>query len=157
MSTLGLFRGRFTLFVLIVAFAMILLSGAALGATEVDAGHEQTDMAEELHDSTFTDDGELKDTGPNAETQPEAMQEFEEHAERLSPDTPRLDNWLRQHLIIPMIFAGFWLADVGYQIGYAMASTIGVGATKWILNGAVLGLLTGVTVYVWRVFRGVKR
>ena len=159
-STLSLFGGR-TPVMLVVMLLMVGISGALVGVNEAASGGEPVDMFEMLHEETFTDDGEIKESEP-PETQPAELRDvnerLDEHTERLEsvfPETPGIDRWMRQKLVKPMVLGGFHVADAGFRFGYAMASTVGVGVTRFILNGAVVSVLAGVALHTYRVFRGV--
>jgi hypothetical protein len=160
---MSLFGGHYSPVVVVVMLLMVGITGALVGANEAASGGEPVDMFDMLHEETFTDGGELKESEP-PETQPAELREVNERlddrAERLEalyPDTPQLDRWLRQHLVIPMILGAFHVADAGFHVGYAMATTLGAGVTRLVLHGAVVSVLAGVGLYTYRVVREVSR
>lgn len=162
MSSLSLFGGRYSPVVLVVMLLMIGITGALGGANEAASGGEPVDMFEMLHEETFTEDGEIKESEP-PETQPAELRDvnerLDEHSERLEsvfPETPGRDRWMRQNLVKPMVLGAFHVADAGFHVGYAMASTLGVRVTRLVLNGAVVSVLAGVTLHAYRVFREVS-
>jgi len=163
MRTFSLFGGHYSPVVVVVMLLMVGITGALVGANEAATGGEPVDMFNMLHEETFTDDGELKESEP-PETQPAELREVNERlddrAEQLAalyPDTPQMDRWLRQHLVIPMILGAFHVADAGFNVGYAMAATLGAGVTRLVLHGAVVSVLAAVTLHTYRLFREVSR
>jgi hypothetical protein len=154
--TLSLFGGPYS--PVIVAFTLLLtgIAGAMVGANEAAAGGEPVDLFELLHEDMFTDDGELREREP-PETQPEAFRDFNERVEQATPETPRMDRWLSQHLVKPLVLAAFHVADAGFRIGYAMATTLGFGVTRLLLNGAVAGMIAVTALHSFLVTRRVSR
>jgi len=105
-----------------------------------------------MREDLFTDDGAINST---ASDPPARLAGLEHHAARVSPDTPRLDSAVRQAMIKPLLVSMIWVSDVGSRIGYAMASTIGVGATKLVLQSAVVAMLAGAVVRIYQTMREV--
>lgn len=131
-----------------VSLAMILLSGAALGANAAAADEPLPDVDGLMKDEVLTEDGKLA-SDVEAE-RPKPYPDQLDELERLSPDTPRVDSALRQSIIKPMLLAAIWIADKGAGLGYAMATTIGLGPTKVLLQGSALAV---VAVPIYRVYR----
>jgi hypothetical protein len=161
-GTFSLFGGHYSPVVVVVMLLMVGVTGALVGANEAASGGEPVDMFELLHEETFTDDGDLKESEPAA--QPAELRDvnerLDEHSERLEslfPETPGIDRWMRQNLVKRMVLAAFHVADAGFRVGYAMASTVGVGVTRFVLNGAVVSVLAGVALHTYRVFREVGK
>ena len=156
MRTLSLFGGPYSTLIVVFTLLFTGIAGAMIGANEAAAGGEPVDLFEMLHEDMFTDDGELREREP-PETQPEAIRDFDERVDQASPETPRIDRWLRQYLVKPLLLASLYVADAGFRIGYAMATTLGRGVTRLLLNGAVAGMLAGIALYTFHVTRRVSR
>jgi hypothetical protein len=156
MTTFSLFGGHYSLVVVVITLAITGIAGAVIGADQAAAGGEPIDLFEMLHEEMFTEDGELRERDLS-KTQPGVIRAFNERVDHVSPDTPRVDRLVRQQLLKPLVLASFHVADAGSRIGYAMATTLGLGVTKLLLNGAVGGMLGGVLFYSVSVTRRAAR
>ena len=154
---IALFGGR-TPLIVVVMLGTMLFAGAAVGATEAEAGGEPVDLSETLEGEMFTENGELKEQ----ESEPvpgqlEVVEQSNDALRDLFPATPQLDQTMEQQLVIPMLQGSIWVADFGFQLGYSMASTLGVGVTRVLLNGSVVLLVGGVLVHTARQVRDAGR
>jgi len=135
-----------------VTLVVALISGMMLGATMAAEDTERVDVGETMRDDLFTDDGQIN---TSAGDPPARLAGLEHHAAGVSPDTPRLDSAVRQAMIKPLLVSMIWVSDVGSRIGYTMATTIGVGATKLVLQSAVVAMLAGAVVRIYQTMREV--
>jgi len=131
---------------------MTLISGMMLGATMAAEDTERVDVGETMRDDLFTDDGAINSSAGDP---PARLAGLEHHAARVSPDTPRLDSAVRQAMIKPLLVSMIWVSDLGSRIGYTMATTIGVGATKLVLQSTVVAMLAGAVVRIYQTMREV--
>jgi hypothetical protein len=145
---ISVFGGRTPVF-LLAMLSMMLIAGGLVGANTAADGGERIDIAERLNDEMFTDGGELKAQERAVETpQTRAADRVAELVPIDSPESPRLDAALQRYLIVPMIKGAVWLSVVGYQLGYAMTATVGVGVSRVVFNGALVAVFGGVAWYV---------
>jgi hypothetical protein len=136
-----------------VTLVVALISGMMLGATMAAEDTERVDVGETMRDDLFTDDGQINTT--DTATSPQFGGGVVTQWDNITPDTPQLDRGIRQTMVKPLLVSMIWVADVSSRIGYTMATTIGVGATKFVLQSAVVTMLAGAAYRVYQLARGV--
>lgn len=146
---MSIYAGRMPV-ILIAVMAMMLFAGAALGASQAEAGKERVDLSERIDEELFTEDGELKEDAGESPPEASAVDPLGKVARNLSPETPRLDAAMRQYLVAPLLRGASWVAEAGFNLGYSMTATLGADITRVILNGGVVATVAGVA---WSVYR----
>jgi len=141
-----------------VGFAIILLMGAMIGANAAAYDEPRSDVDGLLKAEMLAEDGTIAE---DVESEPPATpvptgERVADELETLFPETPQLDAAIRQGLVKPLLLAGIWVADVGTGIGYGLASTIGVGATQFVLRGATVGLVAVPCYRLYQLFGEVR-
>lgn len=134
--------GRGVPVVAVAMIATVLLAGMAAGATAATNGSDRIDMGERLETEMFTESGEI-DVDKSAESQPETWERVGPELD-IGPESPRLNDALRQALVRPVLKGSIWAADIGFQLGYGMALTLGAKATELVINGGVALTVAGV-------------
>jgi len=153
MSVCGFTRVPISL--ILMAFIM-LFAGATIGANQAAMDEPAVDLVERLHEDSFTEDGEIVQREP-PEGSPGVEFEFGERVADATPDTPKLDRWVRQNIVKPVLIAAFWVAGLGNRLGYVMVSTLGVNLTRVVFNGSVVFMLAGTMVHFYKLMRRAGR
>jgi len=139
--------------VLVVMFGMVVIASAMTGAAMAADDTERVDIGETMRDDLFTDDGQINTT--DTATSPAFGGGVITQWDDITPDTPQLDRGIRQTMVKPLLVSMIWVADISSRIGYTMATTIGVGATKFVLQSALVTMLAGAAYRVYQLARGV--
>lgn len=138
--------------------ALVLLvgsAGAMIGGNAAAEGEERIDLYENSTDRWIEDGRLVEDPERAAHTGGAIVPHQSEKRYDLGiasamPDTPALDRVLEQALLIPMLKAGFRIANVGNAVGYVMVGVVGVGVTKAAIYGA---WFAGMGAYAWQFWR----
>jgi len=139
--------------ILLVMFGMVVIASATVGATMAADDTERVDVGETMRDDLFTDNGQINTT--DTATTPAFGGGVVTQWDKITPDTPQLDRGIRQTMVKPLLASMIWVADVSSRIGYTMATTIGVGATKFVLQSAMVTMLAGAAYRVYQLAREV--
>jgi len=139
--------------ILVVMFGMVVIASAMTGAGMAADDTERVDVGETMRDDLFTDDGQINTT--DTATTPEVGGGVVTQWDEMTPDTPQLDRGIRQAMVKPLMVSMIWVADVSSRIGYTVATTIGVSATLFVLESAVVTMLAGAAYRVYQLAREV--
>jgi hypothetical protein len=138
-----------------VMVGTVVIASAMTGAAMAADDSERVDVGETMREDLFTDDGAINTT--DTTTRPQFGGGVVTQWDEITPETPQLDRGIRQTILKPLLVAMIWVADVSSRIGYAMATTIGVGATKLVLQSAVVAMLVGAAYRVYQLVRAMSR
>lgn len=133
---------------------LTLIAGMMLGANMAAGSGERVDVGDMMREELINDDGTIN-TSSAEQPQPAPIEAVENRTPDVTPATPTLDATVRQTVVKPMILAMIKVTDVGARVGYALATTIGIGATKFLLSSSVVALMAGATYRMYQIVREV--
>lgn len=139
--------------------------GMTVGGNAVAAGEPPADMYETAMDDMLTEDGRLAEQPaegpqkPMVNENPPLAESMQDRIDAMMTEPIiKAPEWVSRALegaiAIPMLKLAFRVADVGYGVGYWLASVAGVGLVRFIGNVVPIGILG---IAGWQTFVNVRR